>query len=99
MQLQRDCRTGADGNALGLVVRTRIDALVVTPWPVDACVQVNFFALLRTQLFDDLFNVLHVVPAGLESGLQISAFGEDEAGELYLTSFADGTLYRLVSNQ
>ena len=33
----------------------------------------------------------------LESGLQISAFGEDEAGELYLTSFADGTLYRLVS--
>jgi glucose/arabinose dehydrogenase len=32
----------------------------------------------------------------LESGIQISSFGEDEGGELYLTAF-DGKLYRLVS--
>lgn len=32
----------------------------------------------------------------LESGLQISSFGEDERGELYLSAF-DGKLYRLVS--
>lgn len=32
----------------------------------------------------------------LESGVNISSFGEDEAGELYVTAF-DGTLYRLVS--
>ncbi len=31
----------------------------------------------------------------LETGLSISSFGEDEAGELYLTAF-DGTLYRLT---
>lgn len=32
----------------------------------------------------------------LQSGEQISSFGEDEAGELYVTAF-DGGLYRLVS--
>ncbi|MGB0389023.1 MAG: PQQ-dependent sugar dehydrogenase [Ardenticatenaceae bacterium] len=32
----------------------------------------------------------------LESGLTVSSFGEDEAGELYITAF-DGTLYRLVA--
>ena len=31
----------------------------------------------------------------LRSGLTVSSFGEDEAGELYVTAF-DGTLYRLV---
>lgn len=33
----------------------------------------------------------------LESNLQLSSFGESQTGELYLTSFGDGTLYRLVS--
>jgi glucose/arabinose dehydrogenase len=32
----------------------------------------------------------------LESGLQISSFGEDEAGEIYLVDFAGGGLYRVV---
>ena len=33
----------------------------------------------------------------LESGLQVSSFGEDEAGELYLTSYGNGALYRVVA--
>ena len=33
----------------------------------------------------------------LQSSLQISSFGEDEAGELYLTNISDGGLYRLVA--
>jgi glucose/arabinose dehydrogenase len=33
----------------------------------------------------------------LDSGLTISSFGEDEAGEVYLTDLTGGTLYRLVS--
>lgn len=32
----------------------------------------------------------------LESDLRVSSFGEDEAGELYLTSYENGTLYRVV---
>ncbi|MCB0075963.1 MAG: PQQ-dependent sugar dehydrogenase [Anaerolineales bacterium] len=32
----------------------------------------------------------------LETEIQISSFGEDEAGELYLTDFGDGRLYRLA---
>jgi glucose/arabinose dehydrogenase len=32
----------------------------------------------------------------LESGLQISSFGVDEAGEVYLVSLGDGALYRVV---
>jgi glucose/arabinose dehydrogenase len=32
----------------------------------------------------------------LESGLQVSSFGEDEAGEIYLVDFAGGGLYRIV---
>jgi glucose/arabinose dehydrogenase len=32
----------------------------------------------------------------LETGLRISSFGEDEAGELYITAF-DGTLYHLTA--
>ncbi|MGH2542862.1 MAG: PQQ-dependent sugar dehydrogenase, partial [Ardenticatenaceae bacterium] len=32
----------------------------------------------------------------LDTGLRVSSFGQDEAGELYLTAF-DGTLYRLVA--
>jgi hypothetical protein len=32
----------------------------------------------------------------LESGLQVSSFGEDEAGEIYLVDFAGGGLYRVV---
>ena len=32
-----------------------------------------------------------------ESGMTISSFGEDEAGELYLCSMWDGRVYRLVS--
>lgn len=31
-----------------------------------------------------------------ETGLEISAFGENEAGELYLASLGDGTIYRIV---
>ncbi|MFQ5854902.1 MAG: PQQ-dependent sugar dehydrogenase, partial [Anaerolineae bacterium] len=33
----------------------------------------------------------------LQSGLGISSFGEDEDGELYLTSLNDGQLYQLVA--
>jgi glucose/arabinose dehydrogenase len=32
----------------------------------------------------------------LESGLQVSSFGEDEAGEIYVVDFAGGGLYRVV---
>ena len=32
----------------------------------------------------------------LESSLQVSSFGEDEAGEIYLVDFAGGGLYRIV---
>jgi len=32
----------------------------------------------------------------LESGLQVSSFGEDEGGEIYLVDFAGGGLYRVV---
>lgn len=32
----------------------------------------------------------------LQSGLQVSSFGEDEAGEIYLVDFAGGGLYRVV---
>jgi glucose/arabinose dehydrogenase len=32
----------------------------------------------------------------LESGLQVSSFGEDEAGEIHLVDFAGGGLYRVV---
>jgi glucose/arabinose dehydrogenase len=32
----------------------------------------------------------------LESGMQISSFGEDEAGEIYLVDFAGGGLYHVV---
>jgi len=32
----------------------------------------------------------------LESGLQVSSFGEDEAGEVYVVDFAGGGLYRVV---
>lgn len=35
----------------------------------------------------------------LESGRSISSFGEDEAGEIYLTDLSDGGLYRLVAAQ
>lgn len=33
----------------------------------------------------------------LESGLSISSFGEDEAGELYVTNLGDNGLYRVVA--
>lgn len=33
----------------------------------------------------------------LESGLQLSSFGEDEAGELYVTDLSSGTVYRVVT--
>ncbi|HEX5040355.1 MAG TPA: PQQ-dependent sugar dehydrogenase [Candidatus Limnocylindria bacterium] len=33
----------------------------------------------------------------LETGERVSAFGEDWAGELYLTSLSSGTLYRIVA--
>jgi glucose/arabinose dehydrogenase len=33
----------------------------------------------------------------LQSGLSISSFGEDAAGELYVLDYRDGTVYRLVS--
>jgi hypothetical protein len=33
----------------------------------------------------------------LDSTSNISSFGEDQAGELYLTSFSDGILYRVVA--
>jgi hypothetical protein len=33
----------------------------------------------------------------LRTSLQISSFGEDEAGELYLTSLSDNGLYRLTA--
>lgn len=33
----------------------------------------------------------------LDSGLSISSFGEDEAGELYVTDLGDGRLFRLVA--
>lgn len=33
----------------------------------------------------------------LQSGLQISSFGEDEAGELYITSLGDNGLYRITA--
>lgn len=32
----------------------------------------------------------------LRSGMQVSSFGEDEAGEIYLVDFADGGLYHVV---
>jgi hypothetical protein len=32
-----------------------------------------------------------------DSGVQLSSFGEDEAGELYLTDMSGGRLLRLVS--
>ncbi|NWG19856.1 MAG: PQQ-dependent sugar dehydrogenase [Chloroflexi bacterium] len=32
----------------------------------------------------------------LQSGLQIASFGEDEAGELYVTGYGDGILYRIT---
>jgi hypothetical protein len=32
----------------------------------------------------------------LDSKRAISSFGEDEAGELYLTDLADGNVYRIV---
>ena len=32
----------------------------------------------------------------LDSGLNISSFGEDEAGELYVTVFFDGGVYRIT---
>ena len=32
----------------------------------------------------------------LNSGKNISSFGEDDAGELYLTSMYEGRVYRLV---
>jgi hypothetical protein len=32
----------------------------------------------------------------LDSGLAMSAFGEDESGEIYLVDFAGGGLYRVV---
>lgn len=34
--------------------------------------------------------------AALQTDLQISSFGEDQAGELYITSLSDGGLYRVV---
>jgi hypothetical protein len=33
----------------------------------------------------------------LQSGAMISSFGEDEAGEVYVTDLASGTLFRLVA--
>lgn len=33
----------------------------------------------------------------LSSGAQISSFGEDEAGELYMTDLASGTIYRVTA--
>jgi glucose/arabinose dehydrogenase len=33
----------------------------------------------------------------LKSGINISSFGEDQAGELYVTGFNDGTVYRLTA--
>jgi len=33
----------------------------------------------------------------LASGLAISSFGEDEAGELYLCDHRGGTVYRIVA--
>ncbi|HEV2108598.1 MAG TPA: PQQ-dependent sugar dehydrogenase [Thermomicrobiales bacterium] len=39
-----------------------------------------------------------VMTAPLETGLTISAFGEDLAGELYVTSF-DGTVYRVTGSR
>ncbi|MBI3973072.1 MAG: PQQ-dependent sugar dehydrogenase [Chloroflexi bacterium] len=47
---------------------------------------------------------LHRDPAGkwvqtelLDTDVQISSFGEDEAGELYVTGLGDGTVYRVVA--
>ena len=33
----------------------------------------------------------------LDSDAGVSSFGEDEAGELYLTGLSDGVLYRIVA--
>ena len=32
----------------------------------------------------------------LQSGLQISTFGEDAEGELYIANYSDGSIYRIV---
>ena len=34
----------------------------------------------------------------IETGFALASFGEDEAGELYVTDFGDGVLYRVVAN-
>jgi glucose/arabinose dehydrogenase len=34
----------------------------------------------------------------MQTGAQISSFGEDEAGELYMTDLASGTVYRVTGN-
>ena len=34
----------------------------------------------------------------IETGFALASFGEDEAGELYVTEFSEGTLYRVVTN-
>jgi glucose/arabinose dehydrogenase len=48
---------------------------------------------------------LHRDPAGnwvqtqmVDTNAQISSFGEDEAGELYVASLGDGTIYRVVAS-
>jgi glucose/arabinose dehydrogenase len=33
----------------------------------------------------------------LQSGFQVTSFGEDEAGELYLTDFTNGAVYRIIA--
>ncbi len=40
-----------------------------------------------------------VMSEPIETGLSISSFGEDAAGEMYLTDLSGGTVYRLVSPQ
>jgi len=57
-----------------------------------------FFADYCSGIFwaiDANSNSLSAPTIVLRSGLIVSSFGEDEAGELYVTAF-DGTLYRLV---
>ena len=67
--LQAETGFGFDLDALDFEAVAFVDAVVPAPGAVHFAVQAVFFALLRAELADDVFNVLAVGFAGHEHGV------------------------------
>src|SRR5947209_4614948 len=67
--LQRQLRARLHDDALDLVTRAIVDALVITPGPVRTLVLLGFAPLLALQLIDELLDAVAVLTVKHEDGV------------------------------